>query len=148
MDESPPQNVQNISRLSISLSKIIKTPERLIFAIAPPTQCGPMSSPNPSEDRNSVTCVHSCTMMTSNVKKMNAAELDIRWRIALYYTLHHGSVLEIDHLSWLDHLSSTGSELAAPLGSQKSGLSQDSTLTQILSNGVLALDNTNTNKSL
>ena len=84
MDESPPQNVQNISRLNISLSKIITTPERLIFDIALPTQCGPMSSQNPSKDRNSVTCVHSCriahetTTMTSNVKKMNAAELDIR----------------------------------------------------------------------
>ena len=84
MDESPLQNIQNISRLSISLSKIITTPERLIFAIALPTQCGPMSSPNPFKDRNSVTCVHSCriahetTTMTSNVKKMNVAELDIR----------------------------------------------------------------------
>jgi len=48
----------------------------------------------------------------------------------------------------IDHLSSTSSELAAPLGWQTSGLSQDSTLTQILSNGVLALDNANTNKSL
>ncbi len=57
-------------------------------------------------------------------------------------------LLEIDHLSWFDHLSSADSELAAPLGWQKSGLSQDSTLTQILSNGVLALDNANTNKSL
>jgi len=52
------------------------------------------------------------------------------------------------HLSWFDHLSSADSELTAPLGWQKSGLSQDSTLTQILSNGVLALDNANTNKSL
>ena len=62
-------------------------------------------------------------------------------------------VLEIDHLSrrhlsWFDHLSSADSELAAPLGWQKSGLSQDSTLTQISSNGVLAQDNANTNKSL
>jgi len=63
------------------------------------------------------------------------------------------NVLEIDHLSrrhlsWFDHLSSADSELAAPLGWQKSWLSQDSTLTQILSNGVMALDNANTNKSL
>ncbi len=48
----------------------------------------------------------------------------------------------------IDHLSSADSELVAPLGWQKSGLSQDSTLTQILSNGVLVLDNANTNKSL
>jgi len=60
------------------------------------------------------------------------------------------SLLELSrrHLSWFDHLSSADSELAAPLGWQKSGLSQDSTLTQILSSGVLALDNANTNKSL
>ena len=55
-------------------------------------------------------------------------------------------VLEIDHVSRLDHLSRLN--LAAPLGWQKSGLSQDSTLTQILSNRVLAQDNANTNKSL
>jgi len=62
-------------------------------------------------------------------------------------------LLEIDHLSRrhlsrFDHLSAADSELAALLGWQKSGLSQDSTLTQILSNGVLALDNANTKKSL
>jgi len=62
-------------------------------------------------------------------------------------------LLEIDHvsrrhLSLSDHLSNADSELAVPLGWQKSGLSQDSTLTRILSNGVLAQDNANTNKSL
>jgi hypothetical protein len=62
-------------------------------------------------------------------------------------------VLEINHLSWrhlswIDHLSSADSELAAPRGWQKSGLSQDLILTQILSDEVLALDNANTNKSL
>jgi len=61
--------------------------------------------------------------------------------------------LEIDHLSRrhlsrFDHLSGADSELAAPLGWRKSGLSQVSTLTQILSNEVLAVDNANTKKSL
>jgi len=43
-----------------------------------------MCSPNPSKDRNSATCVHSCriahviTTMTLNATKTNEAELDIR----------------------------------------------------------------------